>query len=101
MRKSEKIIILVIVLAIIFSVITVIVIRTVRLFQKSTQSFCSRAKNLILFFNKALKHEKSLGLRPQDDKEQPNSVILSVSEESHFHPYLTIKDEDLQLIASG
>jgi len=57
MRKSEKIIILVIVLAIIFSVITVIVIRTVRLFQKFTQSFCNHTKNLIWIFNKTLKHE--------------------------------------------
>jgi hypothetical protein len=86
-RRSEKVIILVIVLAIIFSVEITIVIRTVRLFQKFTQSFCNRAKNLILF-SKALKHEI---LRPQDDTEQPNGVILSVSEESHFHPSLHFK----------
>ena len=53
------------------------------------------AKNLFLSFQvKKTKKRDPSTLRPQDDKERSNVVILSVSEESHF--FLFLKEEILQ-----
>jgi hypothetical protein len=69
-------------------------IQKIRLFQKSFDKdiiltvILQPAKKLLLLFpsfQKTLKHEI---LRPQDDKERPNGVILGVSEESLFSQFL-------------
>jgi hypothetical protein len=52
------------------------------------------AKNLMLSFQIKKSKKRPSALRPQDDKERPNGVILSVSEESHF--FLFLKEEILQ-----
>jgi hypothetical protein len=52
--------------------------------QKFTSSFAAGEESPVFSFQKNIKRRDPSDLRPQDDKERSDGVILSVSEESHF-----------------